>query len=134
MAWFRKEKKPLKAQDKRDLPADVFDKCPGCSEILYRERLAQNLNVCPTCSHHLKIGADAYLSVLVDSDTFEEIDAHLRAADPLGFASAAAPSPAWRRSSRCATRAPPSVSAPTSRARTTAEPARSCATWSPRTC
>ncbi len=85
MAWFRKEKKTLKAQNKRDLPADVFDMCPGCSEILYRERLAQNLNVCPTCSYHLMIAAEAYLSLLVDSGTFEEIDAHLRAADPLGF-------------------------------------------------
>jgi len=85
MAWFRKDKKPLKAQDRRDLPSDVFDKCPGCSEILYRERLAQNLNVCPACDHHLKIAAEAYLSVLADSGTFEEIDAHLRAADPLGF-------------------------------------------------
>lgn len=85
MAWFRKDKKPLKAQDRRDLPSDVFDKCPGCSEILYRERLAQNLNVCPTCDHHLKIAAEAYLSILVDSGTFEEIDTHLRAADPLGF-------------------------------------------------
>ena len=85
MAWFRKDKKPLKAQDRRDLPSDVFDKCPGCSEILYRERLAQNLNVCPACDHHLKIAAEAYLSILADSGTFEEIDAHLRAADPLGF-------------------------------------------------
>ena len=85
MAWFRKDKKPLKAQDRRDLPSDVFDKCPGCSEILYRERLAQNLNVCPACAHHLKIAAEAYLSILADSGTFEEIDAHLRAADPLGF-------------------------------------------------
>lgn len=85
MAWFRKDKKPLKAQDRRDLSSDVFDKCPGCSEILYRERLAQNLNVCPACDHHLKIAAEAYLSILADSGTFEEIDAHLRAADPLGF-------------------------------------------------
>ena len=85
MAWFRKDKKPLKAQDRRDLPSDVFDKCPGCSEILYRERLAQNLNVCPACDHHLKIAAEAYLSILADSGTCEEIDAHLRAADPLGF-------------------------------------------------
>ena len=45
MAWFRKDKKPLKAQDKREVPTDVFDKCKGCGDILYRERLAQNLNV-----------------------------------------------------------------------------------------
>lgn len=85
MAWFRKDKKPLNAQDRRDLPSDVFDKCPGCGEILYRERLAQNLNVCPTCGHHLGISADAYVSVLLDSATFEELDAGLRAADPLEF-------------------------------------------------
>ena len=39
MAWFRKDKKPLKAQDRRDVPTDVFDKCKGCGEILYRQRL-----------------------------------------------------------------------------------------------
>lgn len=85
MAWFRKDKKPLKAQDRRDLPTDVFEKCQGCGEILYRERLAQNLNVCPTCGHHLRISADAYLSILLDSGTFEELDEGLLAADPLGF-------------------------------------------------
>jgi acetyl-CoA carboxylase carboxyl transferase subunit beta len=85
MAWFRKDKKPLKAQDKRDLPPDVFDKCQGCGEILYRERLAQNLNVCPTCGHHLRIGAEAYLSILIDSNTFTELDGELRATDPLEF-------------------------------------------------
>jgi acetyl-CoA carboxylase carboxyl transferase subunit beta len=85
MAWFRKDKKPLNAQDRRDLPSDVFDKCQGCGEILYRERLAQNLNVCPDCGHHLRIAADAYISVLLDSATFEELDGGLRADDPLEF-------------------------------------------------
>jgi len=85
MAWFRKDKKPLTAKDRRDVPSDVFEKCKGCGEILYRERLAQNLNVCPTCGYHLRISAHAYVSILVDSDTFEEMDSDLRAADPLGF-------------------------------------------------
>ncbi len=85
MAWFRKDKKPLTAQDRRDVPTDVFDKCPGCGEILYRERLAQNLNVCPTCGHHLRVSAEAYLSILLDRGTFEELDDELRAADPLEF-------------------------------------------------
>jgi acetyl-CoA carboxylase carboxyl transferase subunit beta len=85
MAWFRKDKKPLTAQDRRDVPQDVFDKCPGCGEILYRERLTQNLNVCPTCGHHIRISAEAYLTILLDEGTFEEHDEDLRAADPLGF-------------------------------------------------
>ena len=85
MAWFRKDKKPLKAQDRRDVPTDVFDKCKGCGEILYRERLAQNLNVCPTCGYHLRVPAHAYVSLLLDSGTFVEHDEELRAADPLTF-------------------------------------------------
>jgi acetyl-CoA carboxylase carboxyl transferase subunit beta len=85
LAWFRKDKKPLKAQDKRDVPGDVFDKCAGCGEILYRERLAQNDNVCPNCGHHLRISAEDYVELLIDSGTFEELDPHLRAADPLKF-------------------------------------------------
>lgn len=85
MAWFRKDKKPLTAQDRRDVPTDVFDKCPGCGEIMYRERLAQNLNVCPACGHHMRISAEAYLSILLDRGTFEELDEDLRAADPLAF-------------------------------------------------
>jgi len=85
MAWFRKDKKPLTGQDRRDVTSDVFEKCPGCSEILYRERLAQNLNVCPTCGHHMRIVAEAYLSILLDGGSFKELDAGLGAADPLGF-------------------------------------------------
>jgi acetyl-CoA carboxylase carboxyl transferase subunit beta len=85
MAWFRKEKKPLTAQDRRDVPKDVFNKCPGCGEICYRERLAQNLSICPTCNHHMRISVEAYLSILLDKGTFEELDKDLSAADPLGF-------------------------------------------------
>ena len=44
-AWFQKKDKPLKASERRDLPGDVFEKCKSCGEILYREKLAQNLDV-----------------------------------------------------------------------------------------
>lgn len=85
MAWFRKEKKKLQAGDRREVPADVFEKCPDCGEILYRERLTKNLNVCPSCGHHLRIDARAYVTLLVDDDTFEEHGEALRSADPLDF-------------------------------------------------
>lgn len=85
MAWFRKDKKPLKAQNKRDVPADIFEKCSACGEILYRERLAKNFNVCDSCGHHLKISAEGYMSILLDAGSFEELDGNLRASDPLEF-------------------------------------------------
>ncbi len=86
MAWFRKPKKPLTGEDRRDLPSDVFDKCEGCGEILYREKLTRNLYVCPECSHHFRIGPESYIRILTDEGSFEEADSALRSADPLGFA------------------------------------------------
>jgi acetyl-CoA carboxylase carboxyl transferase subunit beta len=85
MAWFKKERKPLRADDRRDLPGDVFKKCDSCGEILYIEKLAQNLNVCPTCGFHFRITADRYVEVLLDDGSFEVMDEKLRSTDPLGF-------------------------------------------------
>src|SRR5688500_16346368 len=85
MSWFKKEKQKLKATDRRDLPSDVFDKCPECGEILYRERVVQNRNVCPNCGHHFRIAADDYIALLMDEGSFEEIDAGMRSGDPLNF-------------------------------------------------
>ena len=85
MAWFKKEKQKLTSADKRELPSDVFEKCPECAEILYRNRLAQNLWVCPACGHHLRIEAEGYIELLIDADAFTETDAGLRSGDPLKF-------------------------------------------------
>jgi acetyl-CoA carboxylase carboxyl transferase subunit beta len=85
LAWFRKEKKPLKAEDRRDLPPDVFEKCDGCGEILYRQKLAENLQVCPHCDHHFRLTAPEYVKMLLDEGSFQEIDPDLESADPLGF-------------------------------------------------
>ena len=85
MAWFRKDKKPLKAEDRRDMPSDVFDKCAGCGEILYAEKLAQNLQVCPSCGHHFRVAAEKYIDIFLDDGSFEEIDRNIGSTDPLGF-------------------------------------------------
>lgn len=85
MAWFRKDKQPLRSQDRRGVPSDVFDKCEGCGEILYGEKLLQNLQVCPCCGHHFRVTADRYVEILLDEGTFEEMDEGMRSKDPLEF-------------------------------------------------
>ncbi|HET9439125.1 MAG TPA: acetyl-CoA carboxylase, carboxyltransferase subunit beta [Longimicrobiales bacterium] len=85
MTWFRKPKKKLTGEDRRELPTDVFEKCPSCGEILYRARLEQNLFVCPECGHHNRIGAEDYVRLLLDDDDYEEYFDDLRSADPLDF-------------------------------------------------
>ena len=85
MAWFRKQKRPLKAEDRRELSSDLFDKCEGCGDILYREKLTQNLHVCTRCGHHFRVGPDLYLRILTDEGSFEETDKGLSSTDPLSF-------------------------------------------------
>lgn len=84
MAWFRKEKQKLVAQ-KREMAADVWEKCESCGEILFVRRLEENLRVCPECGHHFRLDATEYVELLLDEGFEEEFDANLRSADPLGF-------------------------------------------------
>ncbi len=85
MAWFRKPKTRLQAADRRDLPGDVWEKCPSCGEIIYREKMKENWNVCPNCGHHLRLPANGYVGLLIDEGSFREHDRSLRSGDPLGF-------------------------------------------------
>ena len=85
MAWWRKEDKKLSAADKREMPSDVFDKCGECGEILYRNRLVENLYVCPACGHHLRIDAEDYIDLLVDDGAFTATHTEIRSGDPLQF-------------------------------------------------
>ena len=84
MSWFKKPKQKITSQ-KRELPPDVWEKCDGCGETLYSGRLAENHRVCPSCGHHFRIGALAYVDLLLDEGFEEEFDTGLRSADPLGF-------------------------------------------------
>ncbi len=85
LAWFRKQKKKLTPQPKRDVPDGVWLKCDGCGEIIYRKELARSLWVCSKCSHHFPISSQDYLDILIDPGTFEEYFGDMRSGDPLGF-------------------------------------------------
>jgi acetyl-CoA carboxylase carboxyl transferase subunit beta len=59
MAWFKKARKPIAAtKDKSSrVPEGLWVKCAGCAHVIYNKDLATNLNVCPKCGHHFRIGA-----------------------------------------------------------------------------
>ena len=69
----------------RELPKDLWTKCPGCEEMLYNKRLAGDLWVCSKCGHHFRLRAESRLAILVDADSFRERDPGLESVDPLGF-------------------------------------------------
>lgn len=66
-------------------PPDLWTKCPSCSEMLFNKQLDKADRVCPSCGHHFRLSAEARLALLLDHDSFVELDAGLQSLDPLGF-------------------------------------------------
>jgi len=63
----------------------LWKQCFQCRELLYARDLHANLQVCPKCQYHFRIGATQRIEQLCDPDSFLELDADLQSADPLGF-------------------------------------------------
>ncbi|MEO8207735.1 MAG: acetyl-CoA carboxylase, carboxyltransferase subunit beta [Chloroflexota bacterium] len=66
-------------------PADLWTKCPSCSEMLFNKQLEKSDRVCSTCGHHFRLSAEARIALLVDDRSFIEHDAGLQSVDALGF-------------------------------------------------
>ena len=66
-------------------PADLWTKCPSCSEMLFNKQLDKSDRICPTCGHHFRLSAEARIALLLDDKSFNEEDAGLQSVDPLGF-------------------------------------------------
>jgi acetyl-CoA carboxylase carboxyl transferase subunit beta len=70
---------------KREMPHGLFQKCPGCSEVVHEIELTQNQRVCPRCDYHFAWPAKDRLESMLDSGSFVEHDADLRSIDTLQF-------------------------------------------------
>lgn len=78
----------IKTTKKREVAADVWEKCPGCGQLIYAAELPQNLFCCTHCNHHLRWDIDARLEHLLDSGEGVEpveIEVAVPTDDPLNF-------------------------------------------------
>lgn len=82
---FVKKPKLASKGRKRDIPEGLWTKCPKCATMVFDKELDENLKVCPHCRHHLQIGARERIHSLVETCTFEEMDADLKSVDVLKF-------------------------------------------------
>jgi acetyl-CoA carboxylase carboxyl transferase subunit beta len=87
MSWFEKiVPSRIKTERRsRSVPEGLWIKCPACDAVLYRAELERNLNVCPKCSHHMRIGARERLKSFLDAEPLTEIGERIRPEDPLKF-------------------------------------------------
>ena len=89
MSWLEKLL-PAKLQrsernGRRGVPEGLWVKCPSCETVLYKSDLQANLNVCPNCNHHHRIGARMRLEAFLDAEGRREIGQDVRPGDPLAF-------------------------------------------------
>jgi len=75
---------------KRDIPEGLWTKCPKCSTMIFDKELDDNLKVCTKCGQHFQIGARERINALVETCSFEEMDAQLSSLDVLKFTGVAA--------------------------------------------
>ena len=89
MSWLEKLLPPkiqhTDPADRRTVPEGLWIKCPSCETVLYKTDLEQNQNVCPTCSHHHRIGARARLNVFLDNEGRYEVGQEVLPVDALKF-------------------------------------------------
>ncbi|MCY4211626.1 MAG: acetyl-CoA carboxylase, carboxyltransferase subunit beta [Gammaproteobacteria bacterium] len=71
--------------NRRSVPEGVWTKCDNCNATLYRAELSRNLEVCPKCGHHMRIGARERLHSFLDPEGRVEIGAALMPVDKLRF-------------------------------------------------
>lgn len=89
MSWLNKlipsRIRTPQSDKKNAVPEGIWSKCPGCSEFLFKNELERNLNVCPKCSHHLRLSARRRIDIFLDREARVEIAEDLKPTDKLKF-------------------------------------------------
>jgi acetyl-CoA carboxylase carboxyl transferase subunit beta len=87
MSWFEKLMPSRISTENRtkSVPEGVWIKCARCDAQLYRNELERNLQVCPKCDHHMRIGARKRLEFFLDPESQSELSPQLEPEDPLKF-------------------------------------------------
>lgn len=85
MAIFKRPTLKTQHGKKREMPQGLWQKCPGCSEVVHEIELVQNQRVCPRCDYHFSQSAKERIENLLDPGSFVERDAGLRSVDTLQF-------------------------------------------------
>lgn len=88
MSWLDKIIPSISRTDTKrsnKVPEGLWEKCIKCDAVLYKPELEKNLDVCPKCNHHMRIGARARLNIFLDPQNRQELAADVEPIDRLKF-------------------------------------------------
>ncbi|MDR3270761.1 MAG: acetyl-CoA carboxylase, carboxyltransferase subunit beta [Peptococcaceae bacterium] len=74
-----------KSAERKELPDNLWVKCPGCGEVHFTKNLEEYAQVCVKCSYHFRMNARQRVDLLLDAGSFQEWNADLVSVDPLEF-------------------------------------------------
>ncbi|WP_316976148.1 acetyl-CoA carboxylase, carboxyltransferase subunit beta [Shumkonia mesophila] len=81
--WVRPKLRELVGQ--REIPENLWHKCPKCEQMIFHRDLAANLRVCPHCGHHMRLSVTERLKMLFDDGAYQIIELPEAVNDPLRF-------------------------------------------------
>ncbi len=85
MSWFKREKSGIEANGEKSVVTEgKWLKCPGCEQTVWKADVEANLQVCPKCEHHFRMGSRDRIDSLLELG-YELVDGGLRSTDPLEF-------------------------------------------------
>lgn len=85
MSWLNSVRNVIPFVVKKETPDNLWHKCKGCGQMVFTKELEDNLNVCPKCDHHDRIGPKARFRHLLDEGSCSELPAPKVPEDPLKF-------------------------------------------------
>lgn len=75
MNWLTDFVRPrIRALVERNVPDNLWVKCPHCEQMIFHNELSANLYVCPKCEAHMKMPLADRIANLFDANTFEEVE------------------------------------------------------------
>ena len=81
---IKKREIPVNKKTSRvDIPIGKWIKCEKCKEILYKDDVRKNLNICPNCGHYFRMHVERRLELIIDKGTYEKFDINIETTNPL---------------------------------------------------
>lgn len=83
---IKKRQIPTNNKNSRiDIPVGKWVKCENCKEILYKETVRSNLNICPNCGHYFRMHINKRLELMIDKDTYKKFNLNIETTNPLNL-------------------------------------------------
>lgn len=71
--------------EQKDVPDNLWQKCPSCEGMLFSKEIAANHNVCYHCDYHMPIKVKDRLALMFDNGDFTKVAGPSVPHDPLKF-------------------------------------------------